>query len=176
MVAERLDSAGYSLGLTLDSHAIGVLETDGTTSTDTVASTNTTIYDNIVAARTELSTNKVPVNDRWIIVSPYIYGLLLQDTTNFIRQSDMSQELVMQGAIGRVAGFTVFESQNLAAGTEFIAGHPDWCHRIEEWMVPVKIQDLSQSGTYIGASAVQGRKVYTHAVSKAAAVYVKTAV
>ena len=43
--------------------------------------------------------------------------------------------------------------------TEFICGHPNWCHRVMEWQVPVHLQDLAGSGKYIGASAVQGRKM-----------------
>ena len=54
-----------------------------------------------------------------------------------------------------------------------IVGHPDWCHRVEEWSVAIHLQDLNGSGKYIGASAVQGRKVYAHKVSKAKAVVIK---
>ena len=57
--------------------------------------------------------------------------------------------------------------------TEFIAGHPNWCHRVMEWQVPVHLQDLAGSGKYIGASAVQGRKVYGLKVSKPQTLYIK---
>ena len=43
-----------------------------------------------------------------------------------------------------------------------IAGHPRFATRAEEFSVPIHIQDLSGSGKYIGASAVQGRDVYGH--------------
>lgn len=57
--------------------------------------------------------------------------------------------------------------------TEFIAGHPNWCHRVQEWGVNVDIRDLGGSGKYIGASAVQGRKIYGMKISKPQTVYVK---
>lgn len=57
--------------------------------------------------------------------------------------------------------------------TEFIAGHPNWCHRVQDWSVPIHLQDLNGSGNYIGASAVQGRKVYGMKISKPKTVYVK---
>lgn len=90
----------------------------------------------------------------------------------------------MASAVGQVAGFAVFESNNLMyenttvvsskkTTTEFIAGHPNWCHRVEEWGVPVHIQDLNGSSKFIGASAVQGRKIYGVKVSKPATVYIK---
>ncbi|MFX0547917.1 hypothetical protein ACOAKC_01150 [Hathewaya histolytica] len=173
IVAERLDSAGYSVALTIDKDAIEVLENQGTGSSDTTALTEKTAYKGFVEARTKLSNNGVP-NDggRWAIVSPEIYGLLLLDP-NFIKQGNLSQELVQEGVIGKIAGFIVFESNNLSEDTEFIVGHNLWAHRVAEWEVPVHLQDLNGSGTYIGASAVQGRKVYTHKVSKPKAIYVK---
>ena len=39
--------------------------------------------------------------------------------------------------------------------------------------MPVQVQDLSGSGKYIGASAVQGRKVYGLKVSKPKTLYIK---
>lgn len=57
--------------------------------------------------------------------------------------------------------------------TEFICGHPNWCHRVMEWQTPVHLQDLGGSGKYIGASAVQGRKVYGIKVSKPKTLYIK---
>ena len=75
-----------------------------------------------------------------------------------------------------IAGFTVFEDNTLSAGTDFIVGHPNWCTRVEEWQVPTHVQDLAGSGTYIGASAVQGRKVYAHKVTKGQTVFVKKTV
>jgi hypothetical protein len=42
-----------------------------------------------------------------------------------------------------------------------------------EWQTAVHLQDLSGSGKYIGASAVQGRKVYGLKVSKPQTLYIK---
>ena len=43
IVAERLDSAGYSLGLQIDKDAIACLETEGTASTNNTALTDSTV-------------------------------------------------------------------------------------------------------------------------------------
>ena len=118
-----------------------------------------------------------------MIVSPEYLELLLQDSL-FVKQGDLSQELVQQGVVGKIAGFLVFESNNMdfesttrvaskKTTTEFICGHPNWCHRVQEWQVPVHLQDLNGSGKYIGASAVQGRKVYGLKVSKPKTLYIK---
>lgn len=137
------------------------------------ALTSSTIYDALVDARTRLSKAFVPLQGRWCLVTPDTYALLLKDTTHFIHATQLGDEVIRTGAVGRIAGFTVFEDATLAATTEFIVGHPDWCARVAEWQTPVHVQDLAQSGTYIGASAVQGRKIYAHAITKAKTVFRK---
>ena len=182
IVAERLDSAGYALGVAEDTISIKALENEGTVYEDTSEVTVENVYDTIVSLRTKLSEKNVPTNDRWIIVSPKVYGLLLKDTTNFIRQGELSENLIANGAVGRIAGFNVFESSLLAnedesvqegktVTTEMIVGHPLWCHRVEAWSVPVGVKDLTN--TYIGACAVQGRKIFGVKISNKDAVIVK---
>lgn len=183
IVAERIDSAGYSLGLSIDAKSIKALETTAgvTIATSKTAVTESTAYKQVLAAKRIQSRAGVPHDGRWLIASPEFMEMLLQDD-HFIRQGDLSQELVMQGAVGKIAGYTVFESNNtmfenteIAPGkkttTEFICGHPNWCHRVQEWSVPVELKPLSNN--YIGASAVQGRKVYGIGISKPKTVYVK---
>lgn len=183
IVAERIDSAGYSLGLSIDAKSIKALETTAgvTIATSKTAVTESTAYKQVLAAKRIQSRAGVPHDGRWLIASPEFMETLLQDD-HFIRQGDLSQELVMQGAVGKIAGYTVFESNNtmfenteIVPGkkttTEFICGHPNWCHRVQEWSVPVELKPLSNN--YIGASAVQGRKVYGIGISKPKTVYVK---
>ena len=173
IVAQRLDSAGYSLGNQLDTDGIDALVAGGTTLASTTALTKTTVYEQFVDLRTNLSDNKVPVSGRYALISPSIYALVLK-SPEFIKASDLGDAVVQTGAVGQIAGFTLYESSNLPATVEIIAGHPEWCSRVQEWAVLVHLQDLSGSGTFIGASAVQGRKIYAHKVTKAAAVLVKT--
>lgn len=185
IVAERLDSAGYSLGLSMDKASMDALQapTDANISATKTAITASTAYKEALAAKRVLSRAGVPNEGRWMIASPEYLELLLQDPL-FVKQGDLSQELVQAGAVGKIAGFTVFESNNMdfesttrvaskKTTTEFICGHPNWCHRVQEWQVPVHVQDLSGSGKYIGASAVQGRKVYGIKVSKPKTLYIK---
>lgn len=182
IVAERLDSAGYALGVVEDAISIATLENEGTIDDDKQALTKENVYSKIVELRTNLSEKNVPIQGRWLIVSPEVYGMLLCDTTNFIRQGDIAQNLVDSGAIGQIAGFTVYESPKLTKDNkeissgktttvEMIAGHPNWCHRVEEWSVPVSVNPLTN--TFIGASAVQGRKIFGVKISNSDAVIVK---
>lgn len=173
IVADRLDSAGYSLALQMNTDATAELQAGGTTMEDTAALTKDTVYKSFVDARTTLSKAKVPSTGRFALVSPDTLALLLQ-ATEFIKASNLGDTVVQTGAVGRVAGFTCFEDATLPAGVDYIVGHPDWCCRIEEWAVEPRLQPLDGSGTYIGASAVQGRKIYAHKVTKKAAVLIKT--
>lgn len=178
LVADRLDSAGYSLALQMNTDATTELVSGGTViqksgADDHTAITSSNAYKYFVEARTALSKAKVPTMGRFALVSPDVYAAILQDTTNFIRSTQLGDNAVANAAVGSIAGFTVYEDCTLPNDTDFIVGHPDWCARIKEWQVPVHMQDLSGSGTFIGASAVQGRMVYAHKVTKAAAVRVK---
>lgn len=185
LAADRLDSAGYSLALVMDKDSISCLETTAGTnvSATKTAATDQTAYKEILAAKTYLGRQGVPAEGRWLIVSPEFMSVLMMDD-HFIRQGDMSQEMKNRGAIGAVAGFAVYESNHMLYGdtkttvgkkttTEFIAGHPNWCHRVQEWGVDVHLQDLAGSGNFIGASAVQGRKIWGLKISKPKTLYIK---
>ena len=176
IVADRLDSAGYSLGLSIDKKSIEALQAK-------TATTEANAYKLALEAKRVLSRKGVPADGRFMIVSPEYLEVLMLDE-HFIKRGDLSQEMVQAGVAGKIAGFNVFESNNMdyenttrvtskKTTTEFIAGHPNWCHRVMEWQVPVHLQDLAGSGKYIGASAVQGRKVYGIKVSKPQTLYIK---
>lgn len=184
IVAERIDSAGYSLALSMETKSLRALEktTGITVATSKTAITDATAYKAVLAAKRTQSRLGVP-NDgkRWLIASPEFMEVLMTDT-HFIKQGDLSQQLVQNGVVGKIAGYNVFESNNtmfedttFVSGkkttTEFICGHPNWCHRVQEWSVPVAIKNLTNN--YIGSSAVQGRKIYGIGISKPQTVYVK---
>lgn len=184
IIAERIDSAGYSLALSMETKSLRALETTTgiTVATSKAAITDTTAYKAVLAAKRTQSRLGVP-NDgkRWLIASPEFMEVLMTDT-HFIKQGDLSQQLVQNGVVGKIAGYNVFESNNtmfedttFVSGkkttTEFICGHPNWCHRVQEWSVPVAIKNLTNN--YIGSSAVQGRKIYGIGISKPQTVYVK---
>ncbi len=174
IVAERLDSAGYAMGLTIDTQSINLLQQLGAPSEDNTPCTEDDVYTKIVNARTALSKNHVPTQGRWLIVSPELYGRLLL-SKEFIKQGDLSQQLVQIGAVGQVAGFLVFESASLSPDVEFIAGHPNWCHRVMEWKVEPYVQDLGGDASFVGACAIKGRMVYGMTISRPETVYVKRA-
>lgn len=184
LVADRLDSAGYSTASAIDADALAVLGSLHTTtygSTDprygkkaTQAVASGKPFEDVTDASEAQDLAYVPTTGRWVIVSPSFYKSILNDKENFIKKGDLSQEIVMTGAVGEIGGYTVYRSARLPEGVEAIFGHADFATRIDEWSVPVHLQDLAGSGKYIGASAVQGRMVYAHAVTKPQAFHILT--
>lgn len=173
LVADRLDSGSYSMALQIEKDATDVLESSATVWGDTTAVTAANVYELLVDLRKDMTKAKVPNdNKRWLDCSPEVYAALLK-SEQFTSASDLGDEVKQTGALGRIAGFLVFEDATLSESTDFIAGHPDWCSRVHEWQVGVHVQDLGGSGKYIGASAVQGRKIYGHKVTKPKTVLIK---
>ena len=199
MVADRLDSAGYNLGLYMENDALSVLtlgcngmdhsgvvfgSTDvrykkkGAVVEKTLTAAN--VYQQIVELNQKLDEADVPMDGRYIIVTPATYALLLQDTTHFIRYGDRSQEMLETGAIGEIIGLKVYRSNALTGkkvkvtynsstedrNVEILAGHPLFATRVEAWKVEPFLKDLNGDATIIGASAVKGRKIFVHEVTK----------
>lgn len=186
IVADRLEAGADGFADAVDKHGLLTLAKEGTVSTGD-ALIKSTVYDKCVDARTALSNAKLPKNGRWLIVTPEIYALLLKNS-DFIKASDLGQEILKTGAVGQIGGMNVYESVNIGTyektekvegvdtifviTPQLIAGHPNAATRVEEWGVGVHVQDLAGSGKYIGACAVQGRKVFTHKVTNQNGIYV----
>ena len=184
LIAARLDSAGYSTASSIDADALellGTLHTATYNSNDprygkkaTSAAVSDAPFADVTDAAEALDLAYVPQEGRYVIVSPSFYKSILNDKDNFIKKGDLSQKIVETGAVGEIGGFAVYRSARLPEGVAAVFGHPDFATRVDEWSVPVHLQDLAGSGQYIGASAVQGRMVYAHAVTKPQAFHILT--
>lgn len=173
LVADRLDSAGYAMGVSFDTDLITLLTTKGTAAADTTALTKDTIYDSIVDEVAALKKKGLKPEEMWLAVTNETYALLLK-SPEFIKASDLGDNVVQNGRVGRIAGLDVYETNNIAdtAKVEYIIGNRIFCHFVDEWMVPVTVNDL-KDGKHIGASAVQGRRVYGMMVSRPTTVTIK---
>ena len=169
LVADRLDSAGYSLAAVEDNDGATVLLA-GSTPMNVGALSPDTIYGVIVDIRTEMSKANIPDDGRrYLLVVPEVYAYILK-CPEFISASSLGAEVMQNGIMGRIAGFNVIEWNDKTANLAMIAGHPRFATRAEQFTVPVHIQDISGSGSYIGASAVQGRITYDHKVLRSVAI------
>lgn len=173
LVADRLDSAGYSMGISLDSELVTLLVNEGTASENTTPLTKDTIYDSIVDEVAALKKKGVKPSEMWIAVTNETYALIVK-APEFIKASDLGDKVVQNGIVGRINGVDVYETNNIPdeLNVEYIIGNRVFCHFVDEWKVPVDVNDL-KDGAHIGSSAVQGRRVYGHKVSRKETVTVK---
>lgn len=170
LVADRLDSAGYVLAARTDQDGAATLIANGT-QISRAASTVSTVYDSIVDLRTRLTKANVPSSDnkRYLLATPDFYALLLKDD-HFVGASNLGDTVKQTGAVGRIAGFNVYEWNDSTAGLVCIAGHPKYATRATEFKVNPHLVSLEGDSQYVGASAVKGRMVYDHSVLRKAGV------
>ncbi len=169
LVADRLDSASYSMAKQIDTDGGTTLLAAATVDNETEL-TKDNIYSKIVDIRTRMTKENIP-NDgkRYLLALPDAMALILK-SPEFISASSLGDEVKQTGAIGKIAGFLVIEWNDTTANLQMLAGHPRFATRATEFSVDIHLQDLSGSGKYIGASSVQGRKVYDHKVLRSVAI------
>lgn len=175
VVADRLDSAAYGLAQDEDAAKRTALTTAGnyTQTGNTTALTKSTAYEAIIDAIQAAKKAHVKTSEMWLVVSSDVYGLLLKDEAHFVKASNLGDNIVQNGLVGRIAGIPVYEDPDLTENFEFVLGNTAFCHFVAEFAVPVHVQDLAGSGTFIGASAVQGRRIYGLKISKPETIFAK---
>ena len=113
-----MERAAYALNDVSDAYLLGVIAAGVDTgniigASSAVALTAANVYENIVKLRTVLDKANVPVSGRSVVVPPEVYALLLLDD-RFLKVSDsVSTDTLLNGQVGRVAGFDVFMSNNV---------------------------------------------------------------
>jgi hypothetical protein len=162
LVAERLDSAGYSLGRALDMDGAAELLAAGTQVGAPLLDKDS-VYAILVAQRTQMSKDYIPAAGRYALCTPDVIAAVVR-SPEFTQAMSLGDEVKQAGAIGRIAGFNVIEFNDDTANLALICGHPRFATRVNAWQAPVRLQSLEGSGKYIGASAVQGRMVFAHKV------------
>jgi N4-gp56 family major capsid protein len=111
--------AAYKLRDTADSVIATAMKTDvlaGNALGATAVSSADTAYKLLVSLRGKLAASNVPNMGRWVVVTPDVYGYLLQDSRFIDASASGSTEPLLNGRIGRAVGFDVYESNNAPAG------------------------------------------------------------
>ncbi len=87
----------------------------------------TTIYADICALKTSLDKDKIPKAERYLVVPPDITNLLIQASELTPAVAMAYENVVLNGEIGKVAGFKIYESNNVSGdatnGWHCLAGH-----------------------------------------------------
>lgn len=171
--ANRIEAAGYSLGLKKENMAITELVTKGTKSSDTTALTEADAYKKIAAEIANMKKRNMEVASMRVVVNADTELLLLTDSKFANTSGTLGAELVREGVIGKINGVAVKPNYLLPEGVEFIIYDKRFTQKYEVWSVEPSINDL-KDGKHIGASALQGRQVGGLMVTNALGVQVKT--
>jgi hypothetical protein len=100
----------------------------------------------------------LPAENRFVVVPPWVKGLLLQNST-FVTAS--APEVVLNGQIGQIAGLNVLVSNNIKTTgsapvvSHMIAGHPSAWTYAEQI---TNLEGLRLEGSF--ADAVRGLHLY----------------
>ena len=132
VMEEAMSEAAYGLSDAADQY-IASLYT-GVDPANTIGSDETpevvdkdNVYDYLVDLAVLLDDAKIPRTGRWIIVPPWVHGLL-QKNDLFTHATASGDDVIQNGVVGRAAGFTVLVSHNVphTSGEKYkiIAGHP----------------------------------------------------
>ncbi|SDH19466.1 hypothetical protein SAMN05421505_112126 [Sinosporangium album] len=88
-----------------------------------LAGTVDALYKQIVQLKVELDKTNTPQGGRFLVITPDVYGLLLQDS-RFVDASQFgSNEPIRNGVVGKTLGFLVVSCNVMPANTHVIAGH-----------------------------------------------------
>ncbi len=123
LVDTAMGRAAYALADVSDAYLLGVIAA-GAAAGNTIGSaaapvalTSANVYENIVKLKTKLDKANVPNTGRTIVVPPDVHSLLLLDDRFAKSTATAGQEALINGLVGRIAGFDVYMSNNVKTGT-----------------------------------------------------------
>ena len=122
LVDTAMGRAAYALADVSDAYLFGVIAA-GAAAGNTIGSaaapvalTASNVYENIVKLKTKLDKANVPSTGRTIVVPPDVHSLLLLDDRFAKSTATAGQEALINGLVGRIAGFDVYMSNNVKTG------------------------------------------------------------
>jgi N4-gp56 family major capsid protein len=132
MMDAAMREAAYALRNVADQYIAG-LYTDVATGNvigndqNPIIPAKTNAYEYLVDLSVVLDDNDVPEVGRWVIVPPWFEGLMLKDDRFVKSGTEGGEQRLLNGLIGRAAGFDVLKSNNVpntnGALYKIIAGH-----------------------------------------------------
>lgn len=170
--AQRIESAGYSIGMKKENMAIEALKTGGTVSPDTAPCEKANVYEKIASEISNMKKRGMKVGNMRVAISADTELLLLTDEKFSNTAGTLGAELVREGIIGKVAGVPTKPNYLMGEDVEFIIYDKRFCQKYEVWKKEPSIEDI-KDGKHIGSSALQGRQVGGLMVTNALGVQVK---
>jgi len=141
-----------------------------------IVPTKTDAYERLVDMGIILDDNKVPRTNRWVVVPPWFYGLLLKDDRFVKAGTPTSDQVLRNGEVGQAAGFTVLVSHNVpnTAGTKYkiIAGstiaitYAEQINKVEAYRPEKRFADAVKGLHLYGAKLVRNTAIAVMTANK----------
>lgn len=132
VMQQAMVEAAYGLAKTADSFIAGhytdiaIANTIGSDVSPVTFTNATEAYEYLVDLSVLLDEANVPEAGRFVVVPPFYEGYMLKDD-RFVKAENLNMETLLNGQIGKAAGFNVLKSNNVpnTAGTKYkvIAGY-----------------------------------------------------
>ncbi len=179
---DAMREAAYALADAADQYIAGLytgVAAGNTIGDDTtpVVPTKADAYEHLVDMAIILDDNKVPRANRWVIVPPWFYGLLLKDDRFVKAGTPTSDQVLRNGEVGQAAGFTVLVSHNVpnTAGTKYkiIAGstiaitYAEQINKVEAYRPEKRFADAVKGLHLYGAKLVRPEAIVVMTANKA---------
>lgn len=129
VIPQAMSEAGFGVADVIDQYLAGLytgVQSANALGSITVnsATTATDAYDKVlIPLKIKLDRANVPSNGRYVVITPELHGCLLRDT-RFVANptSGATDAALMNGLVGRAAGFTIALSNNTpnTSGSEYI--------------------------------------------------------
>jgi len=174
LVASRFKGAVGGIAESIDTVTLAALVAGGTelVAAAGVTPTAALMYTKVLALKEALDHAKAPRSGRSLILDPTREALLLDTASKLILNTDRGDRILMDGWIGKVAGFDVYSTTLIPAATNMIAMQLRGFAFKDNWKVEPKLQSLDQSGQFIGDSAIQARYAYNYGAVRATLIQV----
>ena len=170
LVDKAMQNASYGLADEADQYLLGVMSAgvDSGNIVPTEQLTADNIYSKIIELRLKLDKANVPTAGRSLVVPPEAYALLLQDARFVAGGGSQAEATVRNGQVGQVAGFTVYESNNLPkneSAIDIIASVPSattYAEQIvetEAYRMEKRFSDAVKGLHVYGAVVTDGKRI-----------------
>jgi hypothetical protein len=159
LLAAGMDEASYGLANSCDAY-IASLATNAGHITSSTAVNSSNVLATVFTLAQALDESDVPTDNRWLVIPPWFKTKLLLAK---VLVEPVAGEAFTNGRVGQVAGFTVYESNNLYNdGTDdyIMAGHPraiafaNQLNKIEAYRDTQRFADVVRGLHLYGASVI----------------------
>ncbi len=162
IINETTLDASEQMKIEIDTDILANIYTDATSSLSSTIVTSTNVLEWIVDAGTELDQLNIPTNGRWLVIPPWIAGMIKKgDLKDASLAGDMTS-IMRNGRLGMIDRFTIYVSNNIAltgvpaSGTyHCLAGTRDFICFASQY---VKTETLRLQDTF--GDAIRGLNVY----------------